>query len=278
MKARACLGIYSQNAYYFERMDIPVFCMEELAFCLKENAFLLDTEIMNDALLQFIGTDCRVPELARELYPMVHQKGSLSVFVTTILNYVGFFDKKTVQQVENTIRTGSGLTDFEKQKLQIDYLAEKKKYNAALEAYKALIRSMETAGISTPKDAEVLADLYYNKGVVYTGMLLYRQAAVCFRRSYDLKKDRGAMQSYFFAKRMELTEQEYVDMVAKHPECHEVSLQVERRIEELEQQWKKTSACMGLEHMRQWRVMGENLKYYEESEQIVDALKEEYRR
>lgn len=277
MKARACLGIYSQNAYYFERLDIPVFCMEELAFCLKENAFLLDTEIMNDGLLQFIGADCQVPELARELYPMVHQKGSLSMFVTTILNYVGFFEKRTVQQVENTIRTGSGLTDYEKQKLQIDYLVEKKKYDAALDAYETLIQNMEAEGIGTPKNAEVLADLYYNKGVVYTRMLLYRQAAACFRRSYDLKKDRSAMQSYFQAKRMELSEQEYVDLVAKHPECHEVSLQVEQKLQELEQQWKDTSICMGLEHMRQWRVMGETLKYYEESEQIVDALKEEYR-
>lgn len=277
MRTRACLGIYSQNAYYFERLDIPVYCMEELAFCLKENAFLLDTEIMNDSLLQFIGADCQVPELARQLYPMVHQKGSLSSFVTAILNYVGFFEKKVVQQVENTIRTGSGLTDYEKQKLQIDYLVEKKKYNAATEAYEVLIQAIEAEEPANPKNVEVLADLYFNKGVVYTRMLLYRQAAVCFRRSYDLKKDRGAMQSYFFAKRMELSESEYVDMVAKHPECHDVSLQVERRIEELEKQWKGTTMCMGLEHMRQWRAMGEQLKYYEESEQIVDALKEEYR-
>ncbi len=277
MRARACLGIYSQNAYYFERLDIPVYCMEELAFCLKENAFLLDTEIMNDALLQFIGSDCQVPELARELYPMVHQKGSLSVFVSTILNYVGFFEKKTVQQVENTIRTGSGLTDYEKQKLQIDYLAERKKYDVALEAYDTLIQTIEAEEGHAPANTEVLANLYYNRGVVYAGMLLYRQAAASFRRSYDIKKDRGAMLSYFFAKRMELSEQEYVDLVAKHPECHETSLQVERRIEELELQWRETPVCVGLEHMRQWRVMGENLKYYEESEQIVDALKEEYR-
>lgn len=278
MKARACVGNYSQNAYYFERLDIAVFCMEELAFCLKENAFLLDAEIMNDNLLQFIGADCQVPELARELYPMVHQKGSLSVFVSAILNYVGFFEKKVVQQVETAIRTGSGLTDYEKQKLQIDYLVKKQKYNAAEEAYEILIRGIEEGESHHPKDIEVLADLYYNKGVVYTRMLLYRQAAVCFRRSYELKKDRETMQSYFMAKRMELSEQEYLDLIAKHPECHEVSLQVEQKVEELEQMWQDTPRCMGLKHMRQWRVMGETLKYYEESEQIVDTLKEEYRR
>ncbi len=278
MKARACLGIYSKNAYYFERLELSVYCMEELAFCLKEYAFLIGTEIMTDRMLQFIGADCQVPELARELYPMVHQKGALSVFVTTILEYVGFFEQAVVRQVENTVRMGSGLTDYEKQKLQIDYLVEKKKYAAAVEAYKALILDMKDAGVNNPKEASVLADLYYNRGVVYTRMLFYKQAANDFQRSYELKRDRSTLQSFFFAKRLELSEQEYVNLVAQYPESYEITLEVEQRMEALEQQWKETHEYAGLKNMRKWRTVGDKYMYYEESVQIVDALKEEYRR
>ena len=278
MKARACLGIYSKNAYYFERLELSVYCMEELAFCLKEYAFLIGTEIMTDRMLQFIGADCQVPELARELYPMVHQKGALSVFVTTILEYVGFFEQAVVRQVENTVRMGSGLTDYEKQKLQIDYLVEKKKYAAAVEAYKALILDMKDAGVNNPKEASVLADLYYNRGVVYTRMLFYKQAANDFQRSYELKRDRSTLQSFFFAKRLELSEQEYVNLVAQYPESYEITLEVEQRMEALEQQWKETHEYDGLKNMRKWRTVGDKYMYYEESVQIVDALKEEYRR
>ncbi|MBQ6697302.1 MAG: hypothetical protein IJN16_11410 [Lachnospiraceae bacterium] len=278
MKARACLGIYSKNAYYFERLELSVYCMEELAFCLKEYAFLIGTEIMTDRMLQFIGADCQVPELARELYPMVHQKGALSVFVTTILEYVGFFEQAVVRQVENTVRMGSGLTDYEKQKLQIDYLVEKKKYAAAVEAYKALILDMKDAGVNNPKEASVLADLYYNRGVVYTRMLFYKQAANDFQRSYELKRDRSTLQSFFFAKRLELSEQEYVNLVAQYPESYEITLEVEQRMEALEQQWKETHEYVGLKNMRKWRTVGDKYMYYEESVQIVDALKEEYRR
>ena len=154
---------------------------------------------------------------------------------------------------------------------------EKKKYHAAVEAYNELIRVMKEEGVETADAASMLADLYYNRGVVYAGMFLYKQAASSFRKSYELKRDKDTIQSYFLAKRMELSEQEYVDLVAKHPESYEITLQVESKIEALEQQWKQTPECMGLEHMRQWRAMGENQKYYEESEQVVSALKEEYR-
>lgn len=277
MKARVCLGNYATNAYYFERLEIAVYCMEELAYCLKENAFLVGTEIMSDRMLHFIGNECNVPQLARELYPMVHQKGSLSEFVTAILEYVGFFDKKTVKQVENTVRMGSGLSDYEKQKLQIDYLVEKQKYPAALEAYEELIEGFKMQETQTVNSTVVLADLYYNRGVVYTRMLLYKDAAICFRRSYELKKDKSALQSFLMAKRMELSEQDYVDLIAKHPECYEISMDVERRMEDLKKKWEETPEYMGLEHMRQWRMGGDSVKYYEESEQVVSTLKDGYR-
>ena len=42
MKASLCVGEYCENAYNVEGLDIRVYSMEELCYCLKENAFLLD--------------------------------------------------------------------------------------------------------------------------------------------------------------------------------------------------------------------------------------------
>ena len=89
MKASLCVGEYCENAYNVEGLDIRVYSMEELCYCLKENAFLLDLSIMNDKLVDWIGEECKVWELAKLLYPMVHKQGSLSVFVVTIRNMWG---------------------------------------------------------------------------------------------------------------------------------------------------------------------------------------------
>ena len=50
MKASLCVGEYCETAYNIEELEIRVYCMEELCYCLKENAFLLDMSIMNDKL------------------------------------------------------------------------------------------------------------------------------------------------------------------------------------------------------------------------------------
>ena len=69
MKASLCVGEYCETAYNIEELEIRVYCMEELCYCLKENAFLLDMSIMNDKLVDWIGEECRVRELAKQLYP-----------------------------------------------------------------------------------------------------------------------------------------------------------------------------------------------------------------
>ena len=45
MKASLCVGEYCETAYNIEELEIRVYCMEELCYCLKENAFLLDMSI-----------------------------------------------------------------------------------------------------------------------------------------------------------------------------------------------------------------------------------------
>ncbi len=277
MKARLCLGVYATNAYRFEGLGLSVYCMEELSYCLKEHAFLLGPEIMSDELLHFIGSECQVPELERELYPMVHRKGSLSVFVATILNYVGFFEEKDIRQVEDTVRLGSGLSEHEKKKRQTDNLLEKKKYYDAIEAYNQLIARMEAEGKTDAGMGDFVADLYYNRGVVYANLLLYKQAAESFRASYNLKKDNETLRSYFYARRMELSDHEYVALVARHPECYEISMQVEQKLKELAGQWEESPESMGLTNMRRWRTTGDTHKYYEECDQIVRIIQEDYR-
>ena len=141
MKASLCVGEYCENAYTVEGLDIRVYSMEELCYCLKENAFLLDLSIMNDKLVDWIGEECKVRELAKQLYPMVHKQGSLSVFVVTILQYVGMYDPEDIRQVEQVLKQGAGLSNLEKRKSQIDYMVEKRKYAAAIRGYDLLLET-----------------------------------------------------------------------------------------------------------------------------------------
>ena len=171
MKASLCVGEYCETAYNIEELEIRVYCMEELCYCLKENAFLLDMSIMNDKLVDWIGEECRVRELAKQLYPMVHKQGSLSAFVLTILQYVGIYGEEELQAVAQVLKQGSGLSNLEKRKSQIDYMVEKRKYAAAIRGYDMLLETwsdLEREGRELPA-GKVRAAILHNKGVALTG-------------------------------------------------------------------------------------------------------------
>lgn len=277
MKALVCVGNYASTPYYFEKLGIHVYCLEELCRCLKENAFLLGREIMNDGLIRFVELDCGVPELARELYSMAHQKGQLSTFVSMILEYVGLYDAGTVRQVEETLKRGTGLTDYEKQKLRIDSLVQKKKFSAAVEQYEDLIRYLSGEGEEVPGRQKLIAGLLHNQGVALANMMMYREAAECFYRAGQESGQREEYQFFLAAKRRELTENEYISYVAEMPEMYEASMLLERRMEHLEQEWHMTPEYNRITQMKFWRDRGEYARYRQENENIVQALKDSYR-
>lgn len=276
MKAVVCLGEYAKKSYCFEKLGVSVYSIEELCFCLKENAFLLGREIMHDKLLQFIDTQCDLPQLAKSLYSLVHHKGSLSAFVTLIMEYAGFYDAETIRSVESTIKNNSGLTDYEKRKLRIDYLAAHGKHSVALKEYDELIKALEEAE-EIQRNEAVLADALHNKGMILTSLHLYGEAADCFKRSGDISGDAGAIKRFLLAKRMELTEKEYIALIAGMPEVYELSLQIEKRLEEWETKWTKSEIYLGLQNLKDWKAKGEVQRYEEECDQLIDALKEAYR-
>ncbi len=277
MKAIVCLGNYAKKPYYFERFDISVYSMEELAFCLKENAFMLGTEIMSDGLLYFIKAECNVPELADKLYPLVHSAGALSTFVSYILEYVGLYDKEIIEQTVNTVKAGSGMSDYEKQKLRIDQLVQKNRFLPALECYDEMISQVEAQQEKGKNIKKLLADMWYHKGVIYAQLFLYGEAADCFSKAYALRKTAGVLKAWLFAKRMELPEKDYIALIADSPEYYDASLQIEKKLEAAQKEWTASLEYAGLENMREWRIRGELEKYSEESSLLVETLKKQYR-
>lgn len=279
MGASVCIGEYATTPYCIKGLEIPVYSMEELCYCLKENAFLLDTSLMNDALLDWIEKECGLGELARELHPMVHKQGHLSVFVSMIMEYVGLYDTAAIHEVEQVLKKGAGLSSIEKRKSQIDYLISRKKYMAALRGYDALLakwQELEAEGRELPA-GRVRASILHNKGVALAGLMLYGQAAEVFRQAYQTYESEEHFAAFLAAKRMELPDGEYIAFAAELAEKYQQTLALEKKLESLQKGWQEHADYQRLILRREWRGGSDKQKYYEENERLTLGLKNSYR-
>lgn len=280
MRISACVGNYAETPYCIPGLEIEVYCMEELCHCIKENAFLLDLSFLDDGLISWIESQCVLPELAGALHPLIHRQGSLSGFAVMIMEYTGFYDREVILEVEQILKQGAGLSSIEKRKSQVDYLVRKKKYAEALYGYDQLIKKWkeQKAEDETVLPAgSCLAAILHNKGAAYAGMMYYDMAAKFFQLAYEKDRRDDYYIDYLAAKRMTLSESEYVDLAAEKPEQYRFTLELERKIEQLSEDWEQQPEYLMLYKRREQRNGGDMKKYYEENERQVRLLKDGYR-
>lgn len=280
MSVSVCVGDYAKTPYCIPGLELRVYSMEELCYCLKENAFLLDKSMMEDALPDWISRECGLRELAKALYQMIHKKGSFSAFVMALFHYTGFYDRYALSEVEQALKKGAGLSSIEKKKSQTDYLVTKKRYAAAIRGYESLIgKWQEQSKEGEPLPAVgFLASVWHNRGVALAGLMAYGRAAESFLQAWETDPREDFYRDYLAAKRMELSESDYVAFAAGNADNYEAALALERDVEKMIRDWEETPEYLRLYNRRELSGGEDRQRYYEENEELTRRLKDDYRR
>ena len=218
-----CIGNQAKIPYYFEKLGIQVWSVEELCYCLKENVFLLDQELVSVKLADWLEKECGLQELAKSLNPLVNQKESLPVFVFKILEYTGFYDSHTLNGISQSLQAGASLSEFEKKKKRGDFLVSNHKYTKALLEYEWLLSELPGS------ETQIRAGVLHNMGTALARLFMFEEAAQRFLESYRLSPEPDCYRDYLAAKRMFYDDQEYIGFVAGLPEAYDVSLETGER-------------------------------------------------
>ncbi|MCQ2519120.1 MAG: hypothetical protein MJ107_01175 [Lachnospiraceae bacterium] len=265
------VGDYAESPYYVDKVFVNVYSAEELCYVLYENAFILDQSILDKKLALWVDRELHLPDLARDLIVLANQNASPSAFVGTILTYVGFYSKNEISRVENILRMNVSMNVFEKWKAKADFLVENKHYALAIREYEKLLKVL-------PEDEQgLLSAIYNNMGITYMNLSLFDSAVKFFLASFDVDGNEDAYRHYLTVKRMSLRDDEYVRFIASRDDAYNLSIELESRMEELNQGFDKSDEAQALNELFALRSTGESAKYYEEIGKITEELKEDYR-
>lgn len=268
-------GSYAKIPYFFEKTYVNLFSLEELCFCLVENAEMLDQDIVSDKLARWLEEQCSLPELARKLYALVNEKASPSAYVGTILEYAGLYPSDINARTVTFVSENAGLSPYEKQKARADHMLKSKRYIHALEQYTSLLARL------SEEDVELRSKLHHNMGVVHARLFMFEHAAEEFLKAYKLSNNRESLEQFLAAKRLCSNDGEYIDYIAKNPSWHDDSLYVERMIDEAATQFDTTQENRMLFTLHVCKEEGAagagDVQYYDEIERLTNALKDDYR-
>ncbi len=272
------IGIYSQVPYVIPGIEIPVYCIEELCVALRENAVLIDDQIMNKNLTEWIYRDLGLRELADALMGILGSKASLGDFCRYILEYTGLFERSVIFETCKTLTMGAGMSVMERQKKQADNLAEAGNYEAAIHAYRNIIDKWSAEGSDeSPAKAVFMGSVYHNLGYSYAGMMKYRLAAESFRKAFEYDATPAHRHSYIAALRLSMSGTQFIKYVAVHQDLGPDSIAIESEMDALKKEYEATGE--GISHMIMKNIRQQIADDDEtaDNEHILEGLKEKYR-
>ena len=80
-----CAGNRCTTPYFFDKVMVNLYSVEELCYCLMQDAYIIDQDIMSENLVEWIRNECGLTELANNLTTVIRQKCSASALVELIL-------------------------------------------------------------------------------------------------------------------------------------------------------------------------------------------------
>ncbi len=262
------VGRYAEHPYYIAQTGTSVYCMEELCFVLCRNTFLLDRGILDRELARWIAEECGLRELAKPLYTLIGQNGSPSAFVGIILEYVHFDTEKKRQETEELLKVSADMDASTRRKHYADHLVKNCRYGEAVSEYERVLE--EGSSMNSVMRSQIL----HNKGVAFCRLFFFEEAADAFLAAYQENPDNEeAGLRYLAALRMSLSDERYIDFIAEHPEWHEQSLEVERRMEKSRIEFEESDICRELEQNIRERDAG----YYEAVSERLAGMRRKYR-
>lgn len=266
-----CTGKYAKNPYYVESVCVNVYCVEELCYLFASNPFLIDRDIMDKKLAEWLDKECGLKELSHQLLNLFHRGSQPGIFVSVILDYVNYCTPEEKKKIEDVLLNNAGLSDYERQKKQADFLLKNHKPRMAVEEYDNLLRQLpETESALKPP-------VCHNMGVAYASVFQFEMAARYFKKAYDMTGKEESGIQYLAALRLHLQENEYIAFIAEHGEYHNLSLQLEKRLEAAKGQFEASQENRMLTTLKICKDEGNVASYYEEIDKILLKKKEEYR-
>lgn len=261
-----CNGQYAKTPYCVTCDGARLYSVEELCYYLYKNAFLMQEEFFTEELIQWLATECKLEEWSQTLTQMRMEGAQLTDMLIFLFQNTGFYDEKEIEAVKKVLNGSSHLSIYEKKKIRADAYFKRGRIAMAALQYEELLKETEFA------NEKFRARLYHNLGVCDALLFQYKKAAEEFKRAYRTYPNTESYVQFLAALKLGSTKEEYLAYLSDHKESYEDSLEVERRMSQIEAELSSRDLDAYLNQIAD----EQETSYYETIIELTRQVKDEY--
>ena len=231
---KICVHEMAKTPYLVEATGIHLYSIEELAYYLYENIYLVDDRMMDEKLYSWIEMELGMGSLAEKLRTGSGTGHHVYNQVMVILKHSGYYSEKEFSELSEKIKEISSLQTQERMKYKADELMQNENYWAAILEYERLLSIRQNSKLSV----EFYAKVWNNLAGCYARLFLFEKAATCYEGAYQFHKSAEYKERAFYARKLANYGQEEAEELLENKISEEFVQQAEICLKELEAQSK----------------------------------------
>lgn len=258
-----CLGKRANLPFIPKFSEFSLYSIEELCYYFMERSYVIDEDIVCRELVDWIGQELGLTELASELDFNLRKRVSASIFVFIILEYCGIYSQEAVKKTERIIREQSLLPFFERWKKRADYHYQMGKFSQAIQIYFYLLQDLPE------EETQKKSILYYNIASIYAMDFAFEKACEYYEKSFELQPDTQTRVAFLLAKRMSMDDFHFGGYMREHPQWEQEFTRVNQSMYLVNQKWENSRTKEILTHVSE---------HTEDRKELIRNLKKDFRR
>ena len=267
-----CKGKLSKNPYYIVGLGMNVYSIEELCYYFVKDAYILDNDIMDLGLCDFIADELELTEIAEALRSLILRGASLGQFVTSLLEMTGYLEEEELLSIKQVLVDNASLSFAMKRKKRADNLLEAKKFTRAIDEYRYMLNRMKKSD-----DPEMYSLILHNTGVAYARLFMYDKASYYFKEATVLNDDKEILIHYLQSLRMTMKKDAYERFVLRMGYPDSIIRETEERLSLARSEKSDSEYAKEIEEIRELRSDGHISEYYNRIDETLVKWKLEYR-
>ena len=267
-----CKGKLSKNPYYIVGLGMNVYSIEELCYYFVKDAYILDNDIMDLGLCDFIADELELTEIAEALRSLLSRGASLGQFVTSLLEMTGYLEEEELLSIKQVLVDNASLSFAMKRKKRADNLLEAKKFTRAIDEYRYMLNRMKKS-----EDPEMYSLILHNTGVAYARLFMYDKASYYFKEATVLNDDKEILIHYLQSLRMTMKKDAYERFVLRMGYPDSIIREAEERLSLARSEKSDSEYAKEIEEIRELRSDGHISEYYNRIDETLVKWKLEYR-
>ncbi len=268
-----CIGTLSTTPYFLSGLGVNIYSMDELCYYLCANAYILDNDLIDVRLCDYIRDNLEMPELSNKLRRMIKEGKTLGEMVTTILIDTRYCNDEEIAKIKQILVDNASLSFASKRKVRGDNLLCANKYPRAIEEYQYVLSMLDKE-----EEPELYSSILHNVGCAYSLMFLLEKAAYYFKQAYDLDGARESLVMYLVCLRLTAKKEEYDRIVVKNGYDERIALEAVRLMTAAREAHIDTPYGDAMKDILELRDSGKVSEYYRALDGVLEDWKLEYRR